>query len=313
MGRLPRTQESGGKMGALEDAIASGDSQAMARLSPLFANAQYTHQAQQGMAPGAQADPRAPQGMSFADPAQLAAYVQSMAQQNAAMAQGQMMDRAMRERDQQQQAIMKIASGLDPELQAMVMQRLGMQPQQGFQGPEKRKLESAKELATHNDTLKSDDMEARLLQAYAKMAQQSQQFNQQQGIRQQVANQGDQRIGIQQQAEDRKQQTAAMPSWPPKMAQEVMDKLSSQGAAPDVLAAAAERMGYAIGPEGYNTGMFGQNTTPVMGRRGIQSRDGQAAGAKAPGKGKMRLRDKATGAVAVGPEGPVPEGMERIN
>jgi hypothetical protein len=296
-------------MGALEEAIASGDSQAMARLSPLFSNAQYNMTAPPGSTP----DPRAPQGFSIADPAQLDQFMAQYGQRAASVAQDEMLNRMYRERDQQQQAIMQVASKLDPELQAVVMQRLGMQPQQGFQGPEKRKLESAKELATHNDTLKSDDMEARLAEAYARIAQRNDHFNQQQQLRTQAGERDSQRVGIQQQAEERKQQTAAMPSWPPKMAQEVMDKLSSQGAAPDVLAAAAERMGYAIGPEGYSTGMFGQNMTPVMGRRGIQSRDGQAAGAKAPGKGKMRLRDKATGAVAVGPEGPVPEGMERIN
>ena len=293
MGQHPRTQEIGGKMGALEDAIASGNTQAMAELSPLFASAQYNMTAP----PGSTQDPRAPGGFTFADPAQLQRFMQEYSQRAGAVATGNMLERGMRERDQQQQVIMQIASKLDPELQAVILQRLGMQPPQGFQGPEKRKLESAKELATHRDQLGTDDREAKLAQLQARMEQQQQQFLMQQAIRQQVADQGGQRVGIQQQAEERKQQTSSMPSMPPKQAQAIIESMALQGASQEQMAAMAAQMGFSMDPgTTYQKGGFlgmGGTQVPGLGRQGIQSRDGQAAGAKAAPKEGLKMKSKS--------------------
>lgn len=114
-------------MGLLEDAIAAGDTQAEARLSPFFEAAQYDYKANRGMPPGAVSDTGSPLGFVIPDAAARERYAQSEGDLARGVASGNYMDAFYRDRLKNTLAIMKASDHLDPDLQALVMQKLGVQ------------------------------------------------------------------------------------------------------------------------------------------------------------------------------------------
>lgn len=101
-----------------------------------------------GLPPGAVADPTSSRGFTIADPAARARYLQHAGQLEASAAGGAVMDRGLRERDANRMKIMQNIRGLDPQVQAALLRRMGLDP-----GPVKSQLEQQKELAQFKQEL----------------------------------------------------------------------------------------------------------------------------------------------------------------
>jgi len=101
-----------------------------------------------GLPPGAVADRSSPYGFTIADPAARARYVQHAGQLDASAAGGAVMDRAYRERDANRMKIMSNIRGLDPQVQAALLRRIGLDT-----GPVKSQLDQQKELARFRQEL----------------------------------------------------------------------------------------------------------------------------------------------------------------
>jgi len=119
-------------MGLLEDAIASGDTATQARLSPLLASAQLN----MATPPGAQFESDAPLGFTIADPGMRDRYANVQADSARAVAGSNYINDFERDRLKNTLAIMKASDHLDPDLQALVMQRLGISPPQNTTTPQ---------------------------------------------------------------------------------------------------------------------------------------------------------------------------------
>jgi hypothetical protein len=114
--------------GLLEDAIDSGDIQKQAQLSPLFADAQYNGKLRNGYPPGAVEDSRSPLGFYIADPKDREAYSNSQAKLASGVANQSYMDDFYRDRHKNTMEMLKVASGLEPDLQAIIFDKLGLRP-----------------------------------------------------------------------------------------------------------------------------------------------------------------------------------------
>src|SRR3990167_11003277 len=101
-----------------------------------------------GLPPGAVADRSSPYGFTIADPAARARYAQHAGQLDAAAAGGAVMDRGLRERDANRMKIMQNIRGLDPQVQAALLRRMGLDT-----GPVKSQLDQQKELARFRQEL----------------------------------------------------------------------------------------------------------------------------------------------------------------
>lgn len=110
-------------MGLLEDAIASGNTEMERNLSPFFANAQLNMAAPP---PGGQYDADAPLGFTIADPGARDRYANAQAESARAVAGSNYINDYERDRLKNTLGIMKASEHLDPDLQALVMQRLGL-------------------------------------------------------------------------------------------------------------------------------------------------------------------------------------------
>lgn len=119
-------------MGLLEDAIASGDTASQARLSPLLASAQLN----MATPPGAQYDSDSPLGFTIADPGMRDRYANVQADSARAVAGSNYINDFERDRLKNTLAVMKASDHLDPDLQALVMQRLGISPPQNNTTPQ---------------------------------------------------------------------------------------------------------------------------------------------------------------------------------
>ena len=117
-------------------------------------DAKYNYLANRGMAPGSVSDSRAPQGFTIDDPAARERYAQVSGQQAAAAATGGGMERAMRERDQQRFKILQGIHGLDPQIQAVILKRLGIDP-----GAVKSQIEQQKEILNYKQQLEAPQQE----------------------------------------------------------------------------------------------------------------------------------------------------------
>lgn len=112
--------------------------------------AKYNYLANRGMAPGAVSAPSAPQGFTIADPALREKYAQQSGELNARAATSSGIENAMRERDQQKFKILQGIHGLDPQIQAVILKRLGIDA-----GPIKSHIEQQKELLNYKSQLES--------------------------------------------------------------------------------------------------------------------------------------------------------------
>lgn len=110
-------------MGLLEDAIASGNTEMERNLSPFFANAQLNMAAPP---PGGQYDPESPLGFTIADPGARDRYANAQAESARAVAGSNYINDYERDRLKNTLGVMKAADHLDPDLQALVMERLGL-------------------------------------------------------------------------------------------------------------------------------------------------------------------------------------------
>src|SRR5690348_2332971 len=119
-------------MGLLEDAIAAGDTGAQSRLSPLLASAQLN----MATPPGAQYDSDSPLGFTIADPGMRDRYANVQADSARAVAGSNYINDFERDRLKNTLAVMKASDHLDPDLQALVMQRLGISPPQNTTVPQ---------------------------------------------------------------------------------------------------------------------------------------------------------------------------------
>lgn len=138
----------------LEEAIRTGNTAEQAAQSSLFREGQYAHQAIRGLPPGAVEDPRSPQGFTFANPADRERYAQFSGNLNAAAAGGAQMDAALRERDQQRFKILQGIHGLDPQIQAQILKRLGIDP-----GAVKSQIQQQKEILQYKNQLERPQQE----------------------------------------------------------------------------------------------------------------------------------------------------------
>ena len=117
--------------------------------------AKYNYGANRGMPQGAVSDPRAPQGFTIDDPAARERYAQASGQQAAAAATGGGMERAMRERDAQRFKILQGLHGLDPQIQSVILKRLGIDA-----GAVKSKIDQQKEVLKYKQELEAPQQEA---------------------------------------------------------------------------------------------------------------------------------------------------------
>ena len=127
---------------------------AQAHESSFTQEAKYNYAANRGMAPGAVSDPRAPQGFTFANPADRERYTNYSGRLAAGAATGEAMDRAMRERDAQRFKILQGIHGLDPQIQGAILKRLGIDA-----GAVKSQLQQQKELATFKQSLEQPQLD----------------------------------------------------------------------------------------------------------------------------------------------------------
>src|SRR5678809_666973 len=118
-------------MGLLEDAIASGDTATQARLSPLLASAQLN----MATPPGAQFESDAPLGFTIADPGMRDRYANVQADSARAVAGSNYINDFERDRLKNTLAVMKASDHLDPDLQALVLERLGIRQPQNVTTP----------------------------------------------------------------------------------------------------------------------------------------------------------------------------------
>ena len=116
--------------------------------------AKYNYAANRGMPPGSVSDPRSPQGITFADPAARERYANYSGQLAASAAGGEMMDRAYRERDTQRFKILQGIHGLDPQIQATILKRLGIDA-----GAVKSQFEQQKEILNYKQQLEAPQQE----------------------------------------------------------------------------------------------------------------------------------------------------------
>lgn len=116
--------------------------------------AKYNYLANRGLPPGSVSAPQSPQGFTIADPALREQYAQASERQAAAAATGAGMDAALRERDQQRFKILQGIRGLDPQIQATILKRLGIDA-----GPIKSQIEQQKELLNYKSQLERPDQQ----------------------------------------------------------------------------------------------------------------------------------------------------------
>lgn len=163
-------------MGLLEDAIASGDIAGQARLSPLLASAQLN----MATPPGAEYSADAPLGFTIADPRMRDQYANVQADSARAVAGSNYINDFERDRLKNSLALMKASDHLDPQLQALVLERLGIhQPQQprptGIQTPwgiyqGAREGDTGSPEAIWGQSMPSGFMSDKVKQAYAEYA-----------------------------------------------------------------------------------------------------------------------------------------------
>ena len=94
--------------------------------SKFFQDAHYAGIANHGLPPGAVADSRSAMGFYIPDPADRQRYSDFLGNSAAAVSGQNYMDAFRRDRLKNTMEIMKAAHGLDPDLQALVMERLGL-------------------------------------------------------------------------------------------------------------------------------------------------------------------------------------------
>ena len=122
--------------------------------SSFMQEAKYNYGANRGMPQGAVSDTRAPQGFTIDDPAARERYAQASGQQAAAAATGGGMERAMRERDAQRFKILQGLHGLDPQIQSVILKRLGIDA-----GAVKSKIDQQKEVLKYKQELEQPQQE----------------------------------------------------------------------------------------------------------------------------------------------------------
>ena len=122
--------------------------------SSFLADAQYNAQFNRGAPPGAVSDPRAPMGYTIADPAlrDRAATANESSARSAAL--GGILERGMQQRDAQRNVIMKGIGGLDPQIQAVILRRLGIDP-----GVVKSQVDQQKEVLQFKNQLEAPQHE----------------------------------------------------------------------------------------------------------------------------------------------------------
>lgn len=152
--QAPQPQTAPPQQMSLEEAIRTGNTGEQARQSSLFREGQYAHQAIRGLPPGAVEDTRSPQGFTFANPRDREQYANYSGQLAASAAGGEMMDRAYRARDEQRFKILQGIHGLDPQIQATILKRLGIDA-----GAVKSQLEQQKELLAYKQKLEAPQQE----------------------------------------------------------------------------------------------------------------------------------------------------------
>ena len=131
---------------AAPDSLAPGSS--------FLRDAQYNAQFNRGAPPGATSDPRAPMGYTIADPAlrDRAATANESSARSAAL--GGVLERGMQQRDAQRNVIMKGISNLDPQIQAVILRRLGIDP-----GVVKSQVDQQKEVLQFKNQLEAPQHE----------------------------------------------------------------------------------------------------------------------------------------------------------
>lgn len=123
--------------------------------SSFLQDAAYAGQFKQaGLPPGAVSDASAPQGFTIADPAAREKYLQYSGNLAARAATGGGIENAMRERDQQKFKILQGIHGLDPQIQATILKRLGIDA-----GPIKSHIEQQKEILKYKQQLEEPQHE----------------------------------------------------------------------------------------------------------------------------------------------------------
>lgn len=140
----------------LEEAIAMGDTAAQAQMSSFSRDAQYAGRMRQtGLPDGAVVSRGTPLGFTIADPAARERYAQYSAQLAAAVAADRMHQEALQKRDAARITIMQAMKGLDPQIQATILKRLGIGP-----GVVKSEVEQKKELMQFQQQLQQPQQEA---------------------------------------------------------------------------------------------------------------------------------------------------------
>ena len=117
-------------MGLLEDAINLGDEEKQAELSTLFREGQATHRALTGDLPGVTWDRRAPMGFTVPRGATLPPETNAALDQLFKLEGRANVEKQMREQELQRQVhtanVIKQIQGVDPQLQAHILSRMGL-------------------------------------------------------------------------------------------------------------------------------------------------------------------------------------------
>ena len=216
-----------------------------------------------GPAPeGVTFDPRSPQGLTIADPAQRDVYAARAGQRAGVIAGQQYMDDLAANKLRLLAPLLQQVHGLDPQLQGFLLDKLGFQGAPKVQDKQAMQLQNQLTMAGFKNELgqgqrdvQNEGMKQRLEISQAQLAALTQQ--------RQAENQ------MHQQAQALNTESRRMPSTPFKEANAIMLEMAKAGATPEQLHQAASAMGYDVAgtrPTGGFLGV-GQTQTPVLGIR----------------------------------------------
>lgn len=250
-----------------------------------------------GMPLGARSSSIAPQGFTIDDPNLRASYNNQNAQLQASAIMSESMDRAMRQRDADRLQILNAAKGLDPQLQAIVMQRLGFQtPPGGIMSAQDRQLGASKELESFKYNMRGGEREGKQQLQEGKLSAIQERYQQLANQFQQQQMLAMQKQQLQEQAEQRRGGVAMNQAAPFVAALKEIQAAAEGGASPEQLQALIEGLGYEKTGQKRTGGFLGMGGTDVptigMRRPQISGQSQQQGSSKAP-PNALRTRSKS--------------------